>query len=72
MTYQERIKDLREDRDLSQTQIAEILNIDQRVYSRYEIGTNEMPIKHLIVLCNFYNVSPEYILGFTNKIKPLK
>lgn len=72
MTYKQRIKDLREDRDLSQTQIADILKIDQRVYSRYETGINEMPIKHLITLCEFYNVSPEYILGFTNTIKPLK
>lgn len=72
MTYQQRIKDLREDHDLTQSQIAEILRIDQRVYSRYETGANEMPIRHLITLCAYYNVSPEYILGFTNIIKPLK
>lgn len=72
MTYRERIKDLREDNDLSQNQVADILKIDQRVYSRYETGANEMPIKHLITLCTYYNVSPEYVLGFTNTIKPLK
>ncbi len=72
MTYQQRIKDLREDHDLTQTQIAEVLKINQRAYSRYETSTNEMPIKHLITLCKYYNVSPEYILGFTNTMKPLK
>lgn len=72
MTYQERIKDLRETNYLSQKEVADILKTDQRVYSRYETGINEMPIKHLITLCKYYNVSPEYILGFTNKMKPLK
>lgn len=72
MTYQERIKDLRETNYLSQKEVADILKTDQRVYSRYETGINEMPIKHLITLCKYYNVSPEYVLGFTNKIKPLK
>lgn len=72
MTYQKRLKDLREDHDLTQQQIANILKINQRAYSRYEIGTYELPIKHLITLCEFYNVSPEYILGFINENKPLK
>lgn len=62
-TYYEIIKELREDRDLSQKDIAEILNTTQQVYSRYENGVNEMPIRHLITLCEYYKVSADYILG---------
>lgn len=62
-TYYEIIKELREDRDLSQQKIAEILDTTQQVYSRYENGVNEMPIRHLITLCKFYNVSADYVLG---------
>ena len=65
-TYYEIIKELREDRDLSQQKIAEILDTTQQVYSRYENGVNEMPIRHLITLCKFYNVSADYILGLKN------
>lgn len=61
--YYEIIKELREDRDLSQKQIADLLNTTQQVYSRYEKGINEMPIRHLITLCKFYNVSADYVLG---------
>ena len=66
MTYQERIRALREDSDLTQTQIANLLGIAQTTYSQYEVNTNQMPIKHLITLCKYYNVSADYILGFTN------
>lgn len=62
-TYYEIIKELREDRDLSQQKIAEVLDTTQQVYSRYENGVNEMPIRHLITLCKFYNVSSDYVLG---------
>lgn len=65
-TYYEIIKELREDRDLSQQKIAEILDTTQQVYSRYENGVNEMPIRHLITLCKFYNVSADYVLGLKN------
>lgn len=65
-TYYEIIKELREDRDLSQQKIAEILETTQQVYSRYENGVNEMPIRHLITLCKFYNVSADYVLGLKN------
>ena len=61
-TYYEIIRELREDRDLSQQQVADILNTTQQVYSRYENGVNEMPIRHLIVLCKYYKVSADYIL----------
>ena len=59
----ERIRELREDNDLSQSQIADILKTTQQVYSRYENGINEIPIRHIITLCKFYNVSADYILG---------
>lgn len=67
MKYNERIRDLREDRDLSQTEVAKLLKTSQTVYSRYEIGIRALPIEHLITLCKFYDVSADYILGFTNK-----
>ncbi|RPF47440.1 DNA-binding XRE family transcriptional regulator [Hydrogenoanaerobacterium saccharovorans] len=62
-TYIEIIRELREDNDLKQEAIAKILGTSQQMYSRYEKGLNEMPIRHLIMLCKFYNVSADYILG---------
>lgn len=67
-----RIKDLREDKDLSQKEIASILNMSQTGYSKYEVGTNDIPTKILIQLATFYNTSVDYILGLTNEIKPYK
>lgn len=67
-----RIRDLREDKDLSQKEIARILNMSQTGYSKYEVGTNDVPTKILIQLANFYNTSVDYILGLTNEIKPYK
>lgn len=58
-----RIRDLREDKDLSQSQIASILNISQSTYSRYESGYLDVPSEVLIALSRFYNVSVDYILG---------
>ena len=66
MNYVRRIRDLREDNDLTQTEVAKVLNTNQKVYSRYETAENEMPIRHIITLCEFYNVSADYILGFTS------
>lgn len=71
MYYTQRMKDLREDEKLNQKEIARAINIDQRTYSRYELGINKMPIDLLVKLCKFYNVSADYILGFTNTKKPL-
>ena len=65
--YYEIMRELREDRDLSQRQIAEVLNTTQQVYSRYEKGINEMPVRHIITLCKFYNVSSDYVLGLKRK-----
>lgn len=61
--YYEILRELREDRDLSQKQIAALLQTTQQVYSRYEKGINELPIRHLITLCKFYRVSADYVLG---------
>ncbi|MBR2047545.1 MAG: helix-turn-helix transcriptional regulator [Oscillospiraceae bacterium] len=61
-TFQEKLRGLREDNDLTQTQIAEVLGTSQTMYARYERGANEMPIRHLITLCRFYNVSADYLL----------
>ena len=67
-----RIRDLREDKDLTQKEIASILNMSQTGYSKYEVGTNDVPTKILIQLANFYNTSVDYILGLTNEFKPYK
>lgn len=69
MYYYQRIRDLREDNDLKQKEIAAILGIDQRVYSNYEIGKREIPIHLLIILAKHYNVSTDYLLGLTNNPK---
>lgn len=61
--YVKMIRDLREDADLTQTQIAGILGTSQTMYARYERGASELPIRHLIALCRFYQVSADYILG---------
>ena len=71
MNYAQRIRDLREDKDLKQSDIARILQTTQGYYSKYELGIREMPIHHLITLCLFYNVSADYILGFTDEKKEL-
>ena len=59
----ERIRDLREDKDLNQSEIAAILNISQSTYSRYENGNLDVPTEILIALSKFYKVSTDYILG---------
>lgn len=61
-----RIRDLREDRDMNQTQIAKILNMSQTGYSKYETGENDLPTAVLIKLARFYDTSIDYILGETN------
>lgn len=61
--YYEILRELREDRDLKQADIAAVLGTTQQVYSRYENGVNEMPIRHLITLCRYYQVSADDILG---------
>ncbi|MCI6253597.1 helix-turn-helix domain-containing protein [Eubacterium coprostanoligenes] len=67
MDYIKRMRDLREDNDKTQQEIAEILNTSQTMYARYERGANELPIHHLLKLANYYNVSTDYLLGITDK-----
>ena len=64
-----RIRDLREDHDLKQRQLAEYLNCSQRVYSNYELGQRDIPTDILIRLANFYHVSIDYLLGQTSNPK---
>ncbi|MBQ9530666.1 MAG: helix-turn-helix transcriptional regulator [Eubacterium sp.] len=69
MYYYRRIRDLREDHDLRQKEIAAELNIDQRVYSNYELGKREIPLHLLIKLADYYNVSVDYILELSDNMK---
>lgn len=71
MKYTQRLKDLREDRDLKQEEIAKVLNTSRGYYSKYELGIREIPLHHLITLCRYYDVSADYLLGFTNEYKSL-
>ncbi len=64
------IRDLREDADLSQADVAKILNCSQVVYSYYEIGNRDIPTDYLIMLAKFYKCSTDYLLGLTNIKKP--
>ncbi len=66
----ERLKEIREDKDLLQKDIAKILDITQVQYSRYETGVRVIPIYHLIKLASFYNTSVDYLLGLTDERKP--
>jgi transcriptional regulator with XRE-family HTH domain len=59
------IREIREDRDLTQTQVAKALGIAQQYYSKYETGEYELPIRHLIGLAKLYNLNTDYILGLT-------
>lgn len=62
-TFLEKLRGLREDNDLTQAQIAQVLGTSQTMYARYERGANEMPIRHLVTLCRYYNVSADYFLS---------
>lgn len=63
MEYYEIIRNLRIDNDKSQSEIAKLLQTTQTYYSKYELGKHPLPINHLITLCQYYNVSADYILG---------
>ncbi|MBR4113329.1 MAG: helix-turn-helix transcriptional regulator [Anaerotignum sp.] len=65
-----RIRDLREDKDMTQTQMAEILHCSQRIYSNYERGEVDIPTQILIRLALFHNTSTDYLLGLTDESKP--
>ena len=68
--YIKRIKDLREDNDIKQINVAKILNMKQPQYARYESGKRDFPIDNIIKLAEFYNTSTDYLLGLTDEIKP--
>lgn len=68
-SYMEILRELREDRDYTQAQIAAVLETTQQVYSRYEKGVNEMPVRHLRKLCEFYRVSADYVLSLPDRKK---
>lgn len=67
-----RLRDLREDHDMKQRELAEYLNCSQQVYSNYELGQRDIPTDILIKLSKLYNVSVDYILGITNNPKQCK
>ena len=68
--YNIRIRDLREDRDLKQKHLAELLNVHQSTYSDYELGNLNIPLSTLHILADFYNVSVDYLLGRTSVKTP--
>lgn len=61
------MRNLREDNDLTQKEVAALLGTSQTMYARYERGANEMPIRHLIQLAKYYNVTTDYLLGLTDQ-----
>ena len=65
-----RIRDLREDADLTQKQVADILQCDQSLYSKYERGERELPLRLAIQLAEFYGVSVDYLVGLTDTPEP--
>lgn len=67
-----RLKDLREDNDLTQKELADILHTTQQQYSKYEIGIRLIPIDKLEILAKFYNTSVDYLIGRTNNKEPYK
>ena len=68
--YQNRLRDLREDKDLKQRDIADMLKVHQTTYSDYELGRLNIPVSTLHILADFYNVSIDYLLGRTTKKDP--
>lgn len=72
MNYRTRIRDLREDRDITQAEVGVLLQKSQQGYNHIEAGRAELKIDDLAKLCRFYNVSADYIIGLTDEPKPLK
>ena len=68
--YQNRLRDLREDKDMKQKDLADLLKIHQTTYSDYELGRLNIPVATLHILADFYNVSIDYLLGRTNRKDP--
>lgn len=70
--YRTRLRDVREDRDLTQAEVGKLINKSQQGYNHIEIGRSELKIDDLVVLCKFYNLSADYMVGLTNKAKSYK
>ena len=68
MSITDRLRTIRIQRGYSQMDIANVLEMQQQQYSRYELGTNEIPVRHVITLCKFYGISSDWLLGLTDKI----
>ena len=72
MNHYQRLRDIRQDRELSQEQVAKILNIGQSDYSKYERGVNMMGIDKYMILAQYYNISLDFLTGLINTPRPLK
>lgn len=70
--YRIRLRDVREDRDLTQAEVGKLLNKSQQGYNHIEAGRAELKIDDLVTLCKFYDLSADYIIGLTNKAKSYK
>lgn len=71
MYYYQRLKDIREDNEKTQSDIAEVLNTVRQQYNRWETGKQELPMHHFITLARYYNISLDYLAGLTDKPKKL-
>lgn len=71
MKYYQRLKDLREDNELKQEELAKMLCTSRPQYTRYETGVQELPMHHFITLARYYNVSLDYLAGLTDTPRPL-
>ena len=68
MEITERLRQIRTRRGFSQMDIANVLDMQQQQYSRYELGTNEIPVRHVITLCKFYGISSDWLLGLKDEM----
>ena len=71
MYFYQRLRDLREDADKNQSEIARLLGMKRQQYARYESGVQEIPLHHIITLAQYYNVSLDYLAGLTDKKRSL-
>ena len=72
MTYYQRLRDMREDNDKTQTEIADLLKTTRQQYARWESGEYQMPVEHYKTLAAFYNISLDYLAGLVDRPKPLR
>lgn len=71
MYYYQRLRDLREDHDMTQADVAELLGTAREQYNKYELGKQEIPFHHVVTLAKFYNVTIDYIAGLTHEARRL-